>query len=71
MEKWTWKNKHKTLLKNKEDIIKQYKNFVPVKLIAREYGVSMSCIHLNLRLWGIRKRSGIKNLLGKMLLEGD
>ena len=63
-----WKDKHKRLLENKKDIIKQYKDFVPVKLIAKEYGLSISCIHLNLRLWGI-KRSGIKYLLGKIILE--
>ena len=64
----TWKEKHERILKNKKDIIKQYKNYVPVKLIAREYGLSISCISNNLRLWGI-KRQGIKYLLGKMLLE--
>ena len=68
--KRTWKDKHKMLLKNKNDIIKQYKDYVPIKLIAREYGVSISCMTQNLKLWGVRKRSGIKFLLGKMILEG-
>ena len=67
----TWKDKHKMLLENKKVIIKQYKDFIPVKSIAKEYRLSISCIYQNLRLWGVRKRSGIKNLLGKMLLEGD
>lgn len=66
-----WKEKHERLLKNKRDIIRQYKDYVPIKLIARGYGVSMSCIANNLKLWGIGKRSGIKYLLGKTLLEGD
>ena len=66
-----WEEKHERLLKNKKDIIKQYKEYVPVKLIAREYGVSMSCITINLKLWEVRKRSGIKYLLRKALLEGD
>ena len=68
--KRTWKEKHKTLLKNRNDIIRQYKDYVPVKLIAREYGVSEAYIYLKLRLWGIKKRSGIKYLLGKMILQG-
>ena len=71
MNKWTWKDKHKMLLQNKSDIIKQYKDYVPIKLIAKEYGVSESCITNNLKLWGIGKRRGIKYLLGKILLEGD
>ena len=61
-----WKEKHEVIIKNKRDIIKQYKDYVPVKLIAREYGLSTSCISNNMRLWGI-KRSGIKYLLGKCL----
>ena len=66
-----WEEKHERLLKNKKDIIKQYKEYVPVKLIAREYGVSIGCISNNLRLWGIAKNRGIKYLLGKALSEGD
>ena len=65
-----WKEKHERLLKNKRDIIKQYKDYVPVKLIAKEYGVSLSCISQNIRNWDIN-RKGIKYLLGKALLEGD
>ena len=68
--KRTWKDKKKTLSENKGDIIRQYKNYVPIKLIAREYGVSESYIYLVLRQWGVEKRSGIKHLLGKMILEG-
>jgi hypothetical protein len=67
----TWKEKHKMLLRNKKDIIKQYKGYIPIKLIAREYGVSPSCITINLKVWGVRRRGGIKYLLGKMILEGD
>ena len=59
------------LLQNKSDIIKQYKDYVPIKLIAREYGVSEYYITNNLKLWGVGKRRGIKYLLGKILLEGD
>ena len=70
MAGWNWKDKHKTLLENKKDIIKQYKNFVPVRLIAKEYGVTTGCISLNLKLWGMRRRRGIKYLLRKMILEG-
>ena len=62
--------KHEILLKNKDDIIEQYKNYVPIELIAREYGVSEAYIYKKLKSWGIRKRSGIKFLLGKMILEG-
>jgi len=63
-----WKEKHNVILENKKDIIKKYKDYIPVKLIAREYGLSIGCINNNLKLWGIR-RSGIKYLLGKMILE--
>ena len=66
-----WKEKHERILENKEDIIKQYKDFVPVRVIAREYGVSGGCISDNLRIWGAREKHGIRNLLAKMLLEGD
>lgn len=67
--KRTWKEKGNRLLKNKDDIIKQYKDYVPVKLIAKEYGVSEAYVYEKLRLWSIR-RSGIKFLLGKIILEG-
>ena len=66
-----WKEKHERILENKEDIIKQYKDFVPVRVIAREYGVSGGCISDNLSIWGAREKHGIRNLLAKMLLEGD
>ena len=65
-----WKEKNERLLKNKRDIIKQYKDYVPVKLIARDYGVSEAYIYLKIKLWDI-ERSGIKYLLHKALLEGD
>jgi len=52
-------DKHKSVLKNKKDIIKQYKDYVPTKLIAREYGVTRGCIYQNLRDWGIKRENGI------------
>ena len=66
----TWKEKHEMLLKNKKDIITKYNNSVPVKEIAKIYGLSISCISNNLKLWGIRRKSGIRYLLRKMILEG-
>ena len=51
--------------KKKKDIIKQYRDFVPVKLIAREYGVVSPTIYCWLNKWSI-KRSGIKYLLGEI-----
>jgi len=52
-------DKHTSVLKNKKDIIKQYKDYVPTKLIAREYGVTRGCIYQNLRDWGIKRENGI------------
>ena len=66
-----WKEKHERRLRNKRNIIKQYKDYVPVKLIAKEYGVTIATITRNLKSWSIRERSGIKYLLRKALLEGD
>ena len=63
----TNKEKHDIIIKNKKDIIKQYKDYMPIKLIAREYGVSIGCISNNLKLWGVRRRSGIRHLLKKYL----
>ena len=60
--------KHNVILENKKNIIRQYKEYVPIKLIAREYGLSGSYIYKKLKLWGMR-RNGIKYLLGKMILE--
>lgn len=65
----TWKEKHDDILKNKKDIIKKYNNGIPIKEIAKMYEVSTGCINNNLNLWGIRKKHGIKYLLGKMLSE--
>uniref|UniRef100_A0A6H1ZLQ1 Uncharacterized protein n=1 Tax=viral metagenome TaxID=1070528 RepID=A0A6H1ZLQ1_9ZZZZ len=61
--------RHNIILENRKDIIRQYKDYIPVKDIAREYGLSGSYIYKKLKLWGMR-RNGIKYLLGKMLLEG-
>uniref|UniRef100_A0A6H1ZUT4 Putative DNA binding, helix-turn-helix domain containing protein n=1 Tax=viral metagenome TaxID=1070528 RepID=A0A6H1ZUT4_9ZZZZ len=47
------------------------KDFMPVKLIAREYDITGDTVYKWLKKWGIRKRSGIRYLLGKMILEGD
>ena len=69
--KRTWKDKHNILLRNKNDIIEKYNDDVSITEIAEMYGVTIGCISNNLKLWGIRKRSGIKYLLSKMLLEGD
>ena len=55
--------------KEKNNIIKKYNENVPTKKIAKEYGVTVDTIHKRLKRWGIRKRSGIKYLLGKMILE--
>ncbi len=69
----TWKEKHinnrNVIIKNKTDIIKKYKENIPIKEIARIYKISERCINDNLRLWGAIKRHGIKYLLGKLLKE--
>jgi len=57
-------------LKAKKDIIKKYNDDVPIKEIAKEYGVTKGTIYKRLERWGVGKRSGIKFLLGKMILEG-
>ena len=62
-----WKEKHKILLENKKGIIKKYNENIPIKEIAKIYKVSYSCIRNNLRLWGIRKNSGIRYLLAKCI----
>lgn len=67
--KKTWKEKHDLLLKNKSDIIKKYNGDVPIKEIAKTYGVSVGCISDNLKLWGVRREHGVKYLLRKMILE--
>ena len=67
--KLNWKEKHVMLLKNKKDIIKRYNYDIPIKEIAKEYGVTTGCISNNLKLWGVRRKRGIRYLLGRMLLE--
>lgn len=54
----------------KYDIIKQYKNDVPIIEIAEKYGVRKNTIYKRFERWGIKRRSGIKYLLGKVILEG-
>jgi len=71
MDKLTRKDKHKILLKNKRYIIERYNKNIPIKKIARIYRVSTGCISNNLKLWGIRRKHGVKYLLGKILLKGD
>jgi hypothetical protein len=61
-----WKEKHNFILKNKIDIIKKYKENIPIKKISEIYNVSKGCISNNLRLWGAIQRHGIKYLLGKI-----
>ena len=55
--------------KEKNNIIQKYNENVPIKEIAKEYGVAIDTIHKRLKRWGIRKRSGIRYLLVKMILE--
>lgn len=55
---------------NRKDIIRQYNNSVPIRIIAEKYGVAESTIYKRLERWGVKKRSGIKYLLNKMILEG-
>jgi len=64
----TWKEKHNKIIKSKVDIIKEYRAGIPIKKIAKAYGVAGSCIYNNLRLWGIVVEHGIKYLLKEMLL---
>lgn len=71
MEKLTWKEKHKMLLRNKVDIVKEFNNNIPVKKIAKKYELSISCINQNLKKWGLRKKHGIRHILSKLILEGD
>lgn len=66
-----WKYKHEKLLEHKEYIIRQYKNNVPIKLIASEQDLSVSSIDRHLKAWGVGARKGIKYLLGKAILEGN
>ena len=63
-----WKEKHDRIMENKMDIIKKYKENIPIKEIARIYKVSGGCINNNLRLWGAIQKHGIKYLLGKLII---
>ena len=54
---------------NKKDIIKKYKGGISIQKIAEEYCVTKDTIYKRLKRWGIGRRSGIKYLLGKMILE--
>jgi len=63
------KEKHNIIMKNKRDIIKKYNENISIKEIAKTYELSYSCIQRNLRLWGIRKKHGIRYLLGKCIEE--
>jgi len=65
----TWKEKHNVILENKKDIIKKYNENMPIKEIAKTYKLTSICIYKRLERWGIKKKSGIKYLLGKMILE--
>ena len=65
----SWKEKHNLILKNKKDIIRKYNDDMPIKEIGKMYKVSMGCISDNLKLWGIRKKHGIRYILRKILLE--
>ena len=58
------------ILKNKENIIRAYDDNVTLSKIAGVYGVSVGCISNNLKLWGVRKKHGVKYLLNKMVLQG-
>ena len=53
----------------KKDIIKKYNENVPIKEIAKTYNLTSVCVYKRLERWDIKKRSGIRYLLGKMILE--
>jgi len=54
--------------KEKKDIIEKYNDNVPVNEIAKAYNLTSICIYKRLKRWGIKKRSGIRYLLGKIIL---
>ncbi|MCK4320966.1 hypothetical protein KAX08_00385 [candidate division WOR-3 bacterium] len=58
-------------MKSKKDIIKKYNDNIPILKIAEEYGVTKDTIYKRLKSWGIRRRSGIRHLLYKMVSECD
>jgi len=60
--------KRDLILKNKKDIIREYNDNVSISEIAKIYKVSTGCISNNLKLWGIRKKHGIKYILSKLIL---
>ncbi len=60
----------KNYWKEKKDIIKKYNENVPIKEIAKMYNLTSVCIYKRLERWGVKKRFGIKYLLGKMLSRG-
>ena len=57
------------MIKDKKDIIKKYNDNIPIQKIAKDYGVTKNTIYKRLERWGVRKRSGIRYLLGKMISE--
>ncbi|MCK4446834.1 MAG: hypothetical protein KAW56_07110 [Candidatus Marinimicrobia bacterium] len=62
--------KRDLILRNKENIIRAYDDKVTLSKIAKVYGVSVGCISNNLKLWGVRKRHGVKYLLNRIALQG-
>ena len=54
---------------NKKDIIQKYNDNISIQKIAEEYGVKKNTIYKRLERWGVKRRSGIRYLLGKMILE--
>jgi hypothetical protein len=58
------------ILRNKENIIRAYNNNVSLSKIAKVCGVSVGCISNNLKLWGVRRKHGVRYLLNKMVLQG-
>ena len=62
--------KRDSILENKENIIRAYNGNISISKIAGIYGVSVGCISNNLKKWEVRKKHGVKYLLGKMILQG-
>ena len=59
--------KHDSILKNKKDIIKMYNECIPIQKISVKYNVTTGCISNNLKLWGVRKKHGLRFLLRNLL----
>jgi len=55
--------------KEKDDIIKKYNENMPIREIAEIYKLTPISIYKRLERWGVKRKSGIKYLLGKMILE--